>query len=275
MKVDPSIQVSQHQWQDNVIKAQNFIYNFNSDIYPNVIVGSSLSNRLVMDSLKGYFNLSFVGLSISDGLIILNHSKNLPKNVFIEINESFKKEDKNFTSSLFNPFLYCLRKYIPSVRDGKQPIAIAGKLVLDIKGRIVGTKTQTSAKSTVNKIDSKQGDELFLNLLNGEAKAYSKSPSPQLLEEIFNKLHTYIEFLRKKGVNIFFFEMPVDNKLCSLPLSVTIRETFYKNFPAKYYNYIPQPNCSEYKTTDGIHLDEESALGYTIYFKEKTKNYSR
>src|SRR3954463_7333081 len=95
---NPTMSVSNHQWQDNSIKAQNFLYKEHK--FERVIVGSSLSSRLVMDSLPHYSNLCFAGMSVFEGLKLLSVDKELPVFVFIEMNAIFNAEDKAFTSTI-------------------------------------------------------------------------------------------------------------------------------------------------------------------------------
>ncbi|HMG67003.1 MAG TPA: hypothetical protein VK588_04920 [Chitinophagaceae bacterium] len=270
----PKDQVVQHQWQSNLIKAQNFIYNKEADTIENVIIGTSLSCRLVMDSLKNYYNLAFSGQSIFDGLNILSHRKKLPRNVFIETNIVFKKEDKDFTSSLTNPILYNTRLYMPSLREGKQPLGIIGEKFAYVVGGIISRlKPNAPAKDGADGEMSSRQNQLFSKILKQEIENYSRQPEQKLVNESFACLEAYLEPLRKEGVHIIFFEMPVNYNLCSLRESVAVRENFYKNFPEKEYGYISQPDCTNYKTTDGLHLNNQEAITYTTYFREAAKHF--
>ena len=257
------MQLSQHQWQDNIIKAQNFIYHTEGKAPENIIVGSSMSCRLVQDSLQDFYNLSFSGQSVFDGLRILKAQKNLPKHLFIEMNVILKKEDKNFTDALLNPFLYTLKKYIPVLRDGKQPMAIAGFLLSEVIKETGNATTPTT--SSVNQ------DALFMKTLNVQRKDYLNAPGKETSEAIFTQLKDYTDYFQQEGVDVIFFEMPVHPSLCNLPKAVVIREKFYQNFPRDKYYYIPMPNCNIYHTTDGIHLTQEETLVYTSYLKNRIK----
>ena len=261
--IKPAMQLSQHQWQDNIIKAQNFIYHTEKKAPEKIIVGSSMSCRLVQDSLQDFYNLSFSGQSVFDGLHILKEQKNLPKDLFIEMNVILKKEDKNFTDALLNPFLYTLKKYIPVLRDGKQPMAIAGFLLSEII-----KKTGNADAPTTTSLNQ---ETLFMKTLNVQRKDYLNAPDKKTLDAIFTQLKTYTDYFQQKGVNIIFFEMPVHPSLCNLPKALIIREKFYLNFPQDKYNYIPVPDCNVYHTTDGIHLTQEETLVYTNYFKNRVK----
>lgn len=264
--------VSQHQWQSNIITAQKFIYD-DMAVYNNVIIGSSLSNRLVIDSLPKTFNLSFSGQSIYDGLNILSHKTNLPKNVFIEMNIALRGKDENFASAIFSPVLYYLRKLLPSLRDGKQPIGILGGITSSIITRpfIEGLKNifQLNEESATN-MNKK---ELFSKMLLLEIKNYSQCPSQKTIKGSFDSLDKLVSQLENRGVNIVFFEIPVNSKLNNLPRAKTIRSAFYSSFPSSIYNYISIPDSCKFETTDGLHLNEDEALRYTMYLKSKLFNY--
>jgi hypothetical protein len=266
IKWKPNMQASQHQWQDNIIKAQTFVYE-KSDTNRNVIVGSSLSCRIIMDSLVGYTNLSLAGQSIFDGLNIVSHREKTPQKIFIETNIVLRGLDEDFNNSVFNPFFFPIRKYVPSLRDGRQPIALAGIRATNIVSRVI-SKIKPTKNVAVNSNANQNSDELFTKLLDDEVVYYSKLPKPEKLKQVFDLLKTEVEKLEKKGVKIVFFEMPIHKKLCNLPLANIVRENFQQYFPASRYSYMPTPDCSPYKTTDGIHFSKEDAVRYTVYFKQ-------
>ena len=284
MWAKPSDKVSQHQWQDNLIKAQDFIYD-TGKVSENIIVGSSLSCRFVMDSLNDFRNLAFNGQSVFEGMNILGQSEKLPKNVFIEMNVIVRGENRGFTGVLFNPLVYWMRKTFPPLRDGNQPLARAGQpvsfavrgLIKELKSHLVFKKAEAkvSLASTVTvmggfrKADPVQKNDLLTRLVNMQVKNYSTVADPKLLENRLDELDRYIAPLKKRGINIIFFEMPVNSKLPNLPGAVAIRESFHRRFPANEYRYILQPDCSSYETSDGLHLDDLEAVRYTVYFRDQ------
>lgn len=267
---------SQSQSQNNVIKAQKLIYNEN-DTIQNVIIGSSLSSRLITESFPKTYNLSFSGQSIFDGLKILTHKSNLPKNIFIEMNFVLRPESIEFTKSINSPILYYPRKYIFSLREDKQPIAVFGKISLDVLGKIKSNFSHVhnyeKKENIVNK--SINNNVLFSKVLDLQIKEYSKEPSKKKLDESFEILRDYVKTMEAKDVNVIFFEMPVNYKLENLPKAKAIRETFYKYFPSSKYNYISLPKLFKFETTDGIHLNKLEAIKYTAYFKSTNKIYFR
>lgn len=251
----------QYALQRNTVKAQHFIY---GDAHDNIIIGSSLSNRLVMDSLQGISNLSFSGLGIFDGLRILNNSNVAPRIVFIETNIMSRSESEHFTSYVNSPILSPVKRAIPSLRDEFQPIGMLGELII---------RTLKKEKTNNNDLDQtattgQPGDDTFFNkMLALQAEDYSKVPDTTMLRTRFEQLALEVERLEARGAQVVFFEMPVNETLCDLPEPQTIRAFYRKYFPESKYAYIRVPHCSGYKTTDGAHLAEDEAARYTMFFK--------
>ena len=263
---------SQHQWQSNVIKAQNFLYD-DSDTIQNVIIGSSLSSRLVTDSLPHTSNLSFGGQCIFDGLKILSHKSKLPKNIFIEMNYVLRPESKEFTNSLLSPILYYPRKLILSLREDKQPIAVLGYIQMVALDKVKSALFPIQEYRKKDKVETKSNDSstLFSKMLSLQIKEYSQQPDQKILDKSFNTLRDYILKMENESANIVIFEMPVNNKLEDLPKAKVIRETYYKYIPASKYKYISLPGSFKRETTDGLHLNEDEAMEYTTYFKSEIK----
>jgi hypothetical protein len=265
---------SQNQWQTNVIKAQNFIFG-NTDSAVNVIIGTSLSCRLIIDSLPKTYNLSFSGQSIYDGLNILVHKDKLPPKIFIEMNVALSKENKDFTSTINSPVLFYPKKNILALREDKQPMGIIGnrihKGIMD--HFILKCKYFFHLEPKKNEAENTDKNKLFEKMLQLQVEAYSKIPNEQLVNECFNTLAKYTMELERKGTTVVFFEMPVNSKLNYLPKAKIIRDTFYSRFPKSKYQYIPIPDSLSFKTTDGVHLDEHEAMTYTSYLKLKMTNH--
>ncbi|UFH54597.1 hypothetical protein [Spirosoma sp. KNUC1025] len=240
-------------WQTNLIKAQTFVYN--PDAFENIIVGSSLSANV---NITGCYNLSLYGLSIYDGLHVISQTNHRIKNIFIETNFMLKDENKEFNDQLNYTIPFYLKKYIPALRDGKQPIVMAVESI-----RTISAKDKKSAQT-----NTPVSEELFDQLLNDYVDYYSKIPTSDSLTYYTTQLKSYTNSLEAKGVRIHFFEMPINEKLCDLPKATTIRNALYKNFPPSKYRYIEQPNCAIYHTTDGVHLSEPEIIQYTAYFNE-------
>lgn len=254
---------SQHIWQENINKAQRFLYS--KDSMTSVIVGSSLSNRLIMDSLPGIYNLSLQGQNIYDGLAVIFRKKYMPSTVFIEMNIVLGVENKTFTRSLFSPVTYTIRKYFPSLRNEYQPVGQLGKIAMNAIEKI-----QPESKLLKSVPVS---SEMFEKTINLRIREYSVKPDTVVINARRAALRKYVSKLESRGVTVVFFEMPVNERLSKLSMPCCVRQAFYSTFPPDKYTYIPMPDCSEYHTRDGEHLSPEEALRYTTYFKSQIGKY--
>ena len=269
--VKPAWEITDHQAQANLVLAQKFIYNDNAAIR-NVIVGSSLPCRLVLEQVKNTYNLSFGGHGSIDGLVLIDSRKQLPENILVEMNSALLTENKAFTSTLLSRLSYHWWKLLPALRREKQPIGFLGAF-LSVRGTDFFIDRFKSFLS-LNRENPGSRNAVFQNMLDMQVEAYSKNPDPVLVRDCFNNLQKHLSSLEKRGANIIFFEMPIHKKLCDLPWPKTIRENYHVCFPPDKYKYIPMPDCAEYTTTDGVHLVGEEALKYTNYFKTQLSKYN-
>jgi hypothetical protein len=265
----PELSITQHQWQGNIIKAQKFLYRTDNNI-ENAIVGTSLAARINTDSLPGTFNLAFAGLSIYDGLHMLVNMRQPPKNIYVEMNFVLGNENEEF-ATVYSPAWLCyIKKEVPSLRDGKQPLGILGFFTASYIAAPLATKLLPTAKKVTGSTARASKNILFEKMLDLQKKEYATVPDTKKLDKQFKVLKDYIYKLEAKGAQIIFFEMPVDSSLPELPRARLYREGIYKNFPQNKYKYIPIPD-SKYETGDGIHLPEKEALRYTIWLREQMK----
>lgn len=263
---------SQHQWQDNVIKAETFVY-ASHDTFKNLIVGSSLSCRLIMAGLPGTYNLSFGGQSVFDGLRILSQKPNPPKNVFIETNMALRPESVDFTDGVFSPVMYYPRMYLPSLRRDVQPIAGLGVFSVKVINKVSSKLTSPAPNRPV--ITPGASEDFFQKNFGIQVKNFSQPPSQKDMTVAFTKLKNYVDDLRSKGVSVVFFEMPVHPEVQNSPLADTLRKAFTTHFPRTQYRHIPPPEGIAFKTSDGIHLGFEEACRYTDYFREQMETVAR
>jgi len=251
-----------------VVKGEKYIYN-TSDSINSVIVGSSLASRIVMDSLPKFYNLSFAGQGIFDGLEILKKTGKYPKNVFIETNSILSKPDEGFISTLFSPISFNAKKYCTTLRSDKQPLAYIFPMIQTILNK----KTDHREYEAKPISGDTKANAMFNKVLEMQVHNYSESPDTAFLNHQFVMLKDLITGMQSKGVHIVFFEMPLNPSLVELTLAKAIRNQFYEHFPENGYNYITIPDCSNYITTDGLHLNDQEAHWYTSYFKEAAKKY--
>lgn len=256
---------SQHQWQGNIIRAEKFIYDMDS--IDNLIVGSSLAKRIEMDSLSNFYNLSFSGQGIFDGLNILRNKRNLPCNVFVETNFILRDENSNFKGIILSPMLNILKANSSIFRTDKQPLAlIPAKLeeIFNKSGNKIKTDSHVSDITKENTTES----SIFNKRLAITIESYSENIDTLMMDKQFTKLKKQVEFLESKGVNVIFFEMPVHPKLIELKRSIYLRERVRYEFPNASFIELPK-NCEIYHTSDGLHLTGDEPELYTSYFKHE------
>jgi hypothetical protein len=253
----------QHQWQDNIIKAQNYLYE--TDNPKGVIVGSSLSARIDESILLGeVHNLAMGGLSIYDGLKVVLEKATLPEYVCVETNLITRPASQDFTNSLLSPVLYPVRKVAPSLREKNQPLGLVTGFILDkLNKQERGGKLPASVKDA----KKAQQDPVFAKVLQMAKEEKQELPDPVLLAERIKEMKDLLGKLEAKGVKVYFFEMPISFGLCDFPFPTHIREQMATHFPTSQYTYFPTPDCSQYNTTDGAHLDPVSVKAFSSWLK--------
>lgn len=270
---NPEKYTSEHQWQDNQIVAQKFLYS-NSDSIKHFIVGSSLAFRLRGEDLPNFCNLSYGGLSVFDGLNTLAKKNLYPRYLFIEMNFIDRPVNNEFNSSLNNPLMGTLRKYFLGFRDGKQPMSfiafpIGHKLSLYSLSVLQSAIYKIIPENIYSNMNQKIMNEnsMETEILPRQIKKFSVEPSE--IDKTMKELSNYVSNLEEHETKVVFFEMPIQYQLENSPRCIAIRSAFYHNFPRGKYTYIDNPNMKEYETTDGIHLDYSYAKKYTEYFRNQ------
>jgi hypothetical protein len=270
---------SQSQFEDNIIKAQKFIYDDPHGIQ-NVVVGSSLSCRLAWNDIPGFYDLSMNGLSLFDGLAILNSKKILPKTIFIETNMVLNSASESFYNTIFSPIPFFLKKHVITFRDGKQPLAILGDRFLlplynDLSSGVkksFGEQEIKIERPEIPKQNAPVKSELVNESLKMTFDEYSQKPDSDKVENQFKLLHRDVVDLKAKGVAIVFIELPMNHTLENLPKAKIIREKFKEYFSKGDFRFIDLPaNYAEYITLDGIHLTGRESRKYMAFFNSIIK----
>lgn len=248
------LDTDQTQWSDNIIKAQNYLYNPKTTEY--VILGTSLSNRIITDSLgENFTNLAFSGLSLWDGANLVLFKPEKPKMVFIESNLIFNSESKEFAESAYSYMEQ--KKKIPILQEKNQPVGVLKGLVYNLKG---GKTTDYKQDS----IDTKQNDEV----IKINVQAYSKEIEEQKIQNSINKLNDLIIKFNQLGIKVLMYETPVISEIQNSKKMTQTRNSYPY---IKNVTFIPY-DTQDYKCNDGIHLNAYYALKYTKYLKNQIKN---
>ena len=253
----PAASKGQHQWQQNVIAAQEYVYHHQGA--PVVIAGSSLSARMDKEMLPGTFhNISFSGGSIFTGLEILRHCEHKPKLVLIELNIILRDTDPAMTESIFRPVLYDLRKALPALEEKYQPLNILAPMLIK-PGKAKATKAPDKA--------------LYDTLIAKRIRDYNVLPDEKKLSANINKLKEYMNELREAGCRVVLYTMPIDCKLVSLPAYTTLMDHLRSSFPEGENIWLPNPDCSQYTYNDGEHLSYQGAESFSTWFVREAKRY--
>ena len=260
----PKTIIAQEHWQENQITAQNYLYG-NLDSVENLIIGTSLSRALIMDSLPGFFNLSLNGELPFQGLEVMEKKGVYPKRVFIETNRIFSWFNRGlFNEILSNPVLHTLRTPFSIMRDGRQPILTAATSIesIFVDRNIFYTALYDRAILYGGRID-----------MNNEADVrftfheYMEVPNDKQIETTVSLLNHYFEILKRHNTEIIIYEMPISKILLNTPKMRGTRKCMHKHFPPTEYTYLPQPEYLDYKTYDGTHMVRDEAIKYTHLFK--------
>ena len=259
----------QHFKYDNIIKSERFLYEEKGIENRTLIIGTSLSDVLDRTAFPNSFiNIAFQNMSIFDGLKLINISNQKPKEIFVEMNVIlYMIKEENF-ENLFVSSSYYPKKYLPFLRQKARPVELVSAFFFNFAPKIYYSFVKQNYDYPEEK-EPKIENAFKSEQIKIRETEFSKPPTPELIEDCFNRLANEVNHLEKKGVKIKFFEMPIDYRLCNLPYPTKTRAQFYSRFPKEKYVYIQQPECSDYQTSDGIHLTEKSSNKYTTYFLNK------
>ena len=248
--LNPMVGMATHQWQDNVIKAQQFIYAEKSDT---VMVGTSLSARIIRDSIPTVKSVSFGGCAVEDGMRIILSKGDLPRFILAETNLFFLDGNPELVSKMTEGVMPMLRRWIPSLREQYQPICMLASMM--------ASAADINPQAGTSTVD--------MDLLNESIEHHIKydwqMPEAQA-ETRMGDMKRLVEMFEAKGTRVLFFEMPVNERLTHLKRYDQTRELMQKTFPADRYTYLPF-DTTRYVTTDGEHLDYEGQQVFSHYFK--------
>jgi hypothetical protein len=259
---NPQFASPQGFWQDNQVKAQDYIYTGEYDNAENVIVGSSMSFRIPADSLRDFCNLSFLGENYIKGLELLEKKGNYPKRIFIETNFPAGKTNEGlFYDILYNPVLYPSRTYLPALRDGKQPLLLTASKV-----------EECFTDNSIKEEDRDKYSAIFKRMAEptpgvGLFQGFGQEVSPEDIKKQLSDLDIFLDKMKSHNTEIIFFEMPLYKTLYNSPRVTGIRKAFEEHYPPEQYTYLPRPGYDEYQTLDGLHLGKAEAIQFARKFR--------
>lgn len=234
------------QDERNIIRFQRYLYN--SNYADRVLVGSSMTFRLDLNSISDkYFNLSIAAGGSLTGLQAIISSGSLPKVVIIEANNTLLTgNNKKFIDDIFNPHSLLLNKTFPILQEQNKPTTILYQMLK-------------------NKFSSDSHDTAVTpSMLAVALQDRQTEPDLNLLNEKAAELKKMVDYLSRRGVMVVFFEPPTHPDIANSASSKGVRQNLTRNFPKDKYLWLPLPNYEAYHTTDGIHLTERSARDFSI-----------
>jgi len=257
---------SQNDKSANLIGAQNFVYNSFTTNLDNdtIIVGSSISRKLIMDSLgENFTNLAFNGWSSFDGLDLLKRSNKIPSCILIEANSLREVVTQEEIINIFDP-LYSYKKYIKSTQLQNQPV-----------GLLIGfLKDQMKSKILASKKLKRSNVSLYNHSIDMIKEEYSTALGDSICVRRLDRLKSIVEEFEKENVTIVFFEVPIDTALMNTVFMTSARGYYHKYFPDSLYTRI-YPPVNNYIYSDGIHLMPKSATDYTNFIKKSLKIFAQ
>jgi len=247
----PSLGMATNQWQDNMVKAQHFLYNEDVDT---AMIGTSLSARILPDSIPSVRSVAFGGCAVEDGLRLILSKPKVPHCVLVETNLFLRNGNDELVEKMTKGIIPQVKRWIPSLRESNEPICLLSGLMI----KAAGTNPQAAAMT----VDMEQLKESIKRHL-ADDKSLSETELAQRMETIKPLLIQ----LEQKGTKLIFFEMPIHHELYHLKELEQTRQAVRMAFPKTRYAYLPN-DTTTYLTTDGLHLDYEGQQRYSHFIKQ-------
>ena len=258
--------------QSNVVKAQRYVHQDESDLKM-VIVGSSLAANLnVKDIGDGVKSIAFGGGSSKTGLEIIKRSKSKPRIVLVEINDTItRKIDSELIDSLYHPIFYWMRQYLPMLREEYRPISV---FIDSLKSR----SKQNQKLMTREALDSLEGRNLTPELsqksiqkaVDNESKPLSEKDARTMKQEADLMKNQIAEIKKNTGAKVVLFDIPLESRVNTAVRVKQVRELAKKLFPPDRFEWLPPPKEREWRTNDGIHLIRSDARDFADFLRDNT-----
>lgn len=254
-------------WNENVTAGQDFLYGDPVAAGDIVVLGSSLAERLPLDSLAGrpVTKLTFGGQGVQDGLALLEATGTVPGVVLVEANLLNLPPNPAFAKTLLHPVGRSLNRYVPAFRQGNQPATV-------LMGGLYYLKNGPPTTDSVTVDNDRPVNEAMLDLRRADYAV--PFPEEELRTEL-GAVRKQLEVLRKRGARVIFFELPVHPALCGTVRTEGMRSAVRAIFPSPDYVLLGQPDCAAFLTTDGHHLRPVAARRYASLLDRELREILR
>lgn len=231
----PRVDAGQDQFATNVIRLENYVDR--GERAAGVLVGSSLTARVPEDAWpEGWQVLSQAGGDALTGLEVISRTNPLPARVLIEINTIDSDGDEAAVTGATGRLQRWIRRVLWLTRTANRP---ANLLVW--KFRALGGSNGEHASSS------------FARLLGERQRSYAVGPDDRIAKSLV-RIKRIVDQLRRNGVEVGFFEFPVDKSLVQTMRTQSIRTLSHRAFPPSVYCWLTVDDGQTWRTIDGIHL---------------------
>lgn len=255
----PSIKGYMGQRDKNVMVIDNYVYGH--EHFDKVCVGSSMTEKIIADSIPGLYNLGLLACCAMDGLefIAMKPKDELPKTVYVEMNNAHSNSLNKFLQEEYKPgFGSFLKGIFPNMRKEYAPVTMfKSACVKTLKGE---------GRNNIVPVDTATLSRSIAYLKEDGWLKWGRHLDYEGCSIGFRMLKERLDILQARGVKIVFFWVPMNKTIEQGPRMSDLKAFIYKFFPASQYSYMPMDETA-YPTSDGIHLDDMSARQFTMFFK--------
>ena len=260
------------QRQNNIVRAQRYIYQNDSDVKM-VIVGSSLATNLnekqIGESVK---SIAFGAGASKTGLEIVKRSKTKPQIVLVEVNDNnlLRIFDSELIDSLYHPIFYWMRQYLPMFREEYRPISVfincfRSRLYQNLEG--MSRKELDSLES--RNITPKLSQKAIQTAVEKASKPFSEKEEETMKQSADLMRNQIAEIKKNTGAKVVLFDIPRESRVDAALRIKEVRELRAKKlFPPDRFEWLPPPKKREWRTNDGTHLIRSDARDFAEFLRD-------
>jgi len=255
---------AQNQWQSNIIKGQEFIYDKIET--PNIFVGSSLTFRLPLEFLPpNSYNLALAGTSFFEDWKSLRGAKPNQKSFLSKATLFFQRLISVFPENFLcpystnweNTFPHSGKKIslcvtIPHFPERSGIYAQNQRSVVSVKKWSWPLYRYHHKSWSTDASSEKTPPELFEKRLKNLLDIYNKIPTESEADTAIHLLLEYLNYYRSIGTQVIFIEMPFHQKAYDSNVVRSYQSVFSMYLSSQGYKCIKYPNPEQLETTDGF-----------------------
>jgi hypothetical protein len=246
----PDIRAGQDQESDIAITVEHFLYG--GAVPATAILGSSQAARIPASALgPDTANLALAGKNPLIGIAIIARSGRVPRRLYVETNKLAEPVDTAFVEAAFAEPGYILKRYVKALRTTYQPANVLIALL------------RRAARGRDDLFYPALADPpLHETLLARQQRLLAAPPDSVVLQQNLAALQRFAVQLAAQGVELVFFEMPIDPALEQTRDVIAVRQAVQAAFPPDRTCWNDPAAPKGAFAMDGIHLDSEAAAGF-------------